>query len=68
MGNCSSMSATGENSVSMARGSVSDGTEEASIIFSNGMVSGIRVSVDTDITLTICSYPLNAIIFQTWIF
>lgn len=39
------MSATGENSVSMARGSVSDGTEEASIIFSNGMVSGIRVSL-----------------------
>lgn len=45
MGNCTSMSDTAETSVSMKRGTVSDGSEEASMIFSNGMVTGMRVSV-----------------------
>ncbi|KNB42441.1 hypothetical protein JH06_3959 [Blastocystis sp. subtype 4] len=39
------MSATAESSVAMTRRSVSDGTEEAAMIFSNGMITSMRVSV-----------------------
>lgn len=67
MGNCASMSATAESSVSMTRGSVSDGTEEASMIFSNGMVTSMRVSVDAITVWVKYSYPLNVTISQTWI-
>ena len=45
MGNCESLSETATSSVTMRSGSVSDGSEEAAIMYSNGMVTGSKVSV-----------------------
>ncbi len=67
MGNCASMSATAESSVAMTRRSVSDGTEEAAMIFSNGMITSMRVSVCAIKVWVKCSYPLNVTIYQIWI-
>ena len=45
MGNCESLSETATSSVTMRSGSVSDGSEEAAIMYNNGMVTGSKVSV-----------------------
>ena len=45
MGNCESLSETATSSVTMRSGSISDGSEEAAIMYNNGMVTGSKVSV-----------------------
>ena len=45
MGNCTSLSDVATSEVAMKSGTTSDGSEEAAMVFSNGIVSSSRVSV-----------------------
>lgn len=57
MGNCESLSSTATASVTVRNDSVVNGSEEAAMIYNNGMITGTKVSVS-------CCFPLlNIAIF-----
>lgn len=45
MGNCESLSSTATASVTVKNNTVVNGSEEAAMIYSNGMITGTKVSV-----------------------